>query len=366
MPGLYVHIPFCASACPYCDFAFVVGRDQVADRYVRALQSELRSRIDTASVDSFDTIYFGGGTPSAVPPDSLAHIIHTVADLASLARDVEITAEANPNDSHKFVLMREAGITRLSLGIQSVDDVTLAALGRTHTGKDAAKAVVDARRAGFRNINVDAIFGGPGQSVSQWRDDLSRILALEPDHISIYGLTIEPRTPFAMQTASGQLTVPGEDDQAAMYDIALDLTDRAGLRQYEISNYARPGYESRHNLSCWQGEPYLGVGMSAHSFDGTTRSWNVSKLNLYLERAESNTSTVEGHEALAAHQRTVERIMLGLRTRDGIDPVLLRDDTRVSRLMSENLIERSEGRLKLTRRGKSLADLVCAELVQDL
>ena len=366
MPGLYLHIPFCAAACPYCDFAFVVGRDSLAERYTRAIISELRARLPASGISEFDTIYFGGGTPSAIPSSDLASVIDQIRMLVSVQPHAEITAEANPNDHHKFMELRAAGITRLSLGIQSTDDRTLEALGRTHTGQDAAHAVEIAREAGFDNLNLDAIFGGPSQGLTAWRDDLERIVSFGPDHVSIYGLTVEARTPFAKREAAGILNLPDESTQASMYEAALEITDRAGLSQYEISNYARPGSESRHNLACWKGDPYVGVGMSAHSFDGHTRSWNHRGINKYLQRIEAGLPAEEDREILAEDERRIERIMLGLRTREGIASDLLDENPMTSKLLSEDLIEREGERLRLTRRGKPVADLVCAELVRDL
>jgi oxygen-independent coproporphyrinogen-3 oxidase len=370
MPGLYVHIPFCSSACPYCDFAFVVGKESQGKRYVDALTVEFTKRIGHFHPDTIDTIvdtiYFGGGTPSSIAPSDLARFLQTVRNNISIAPDAEVTAEANPNDHLRFAALREAGITRLSLGIQSTNDRTLKALGRTHTGRDAARAVKAARAAGFENLSVDTIFGCPSQTVAGWRTDLESVIALGPDHVSIYGLTIEPRTPFAKQKASGALELPVEDDQARMYDIALELTEQAGLEQYEISNFARTGFESRHNLACWSGDTYLGVGMSAHSYDGKIRSWNTRSLKPYLEQVERGESVEDGCETIGEDTRRIERVMLGLRTREGIDRILLGETTATSRLLSGNLIERAGERLRLTRRGKHIADLVCAELVRDL
>ncbi len=365
MPGLYIHMPFCASACPYCDFAFVVGRDALRPKYTDALITEIERR-HTETGDSLDTIYFGGGTPSAVEPADLARILSVIHRIEDVSQDAEITVEANPNDRHKFGDLYRAGVTRLSLGIQSTDDGTLKGLGRSHTGKDASGSVEKARKAGFANLNVDAIFGNPGQTVSQWRDDLTDLIALGPDHISIYGLTIEPRTRFAKQQSGGQLALPDENTQSAMYDIALELTEKAGILQYEISNFAKPGHESRHNLSCWRGDTYAGFGLSAHSYSGNWRSWNVRNMNAYLDRIEGGETAEEGSERIADKTNRIERIMLGLRTRDGIDPSLLDQDQTSTRLLSENLLEKDGTRLRLTRRGKHVADLVCAELVRNL
>lgn len=364
MPGLYVHIPFCASACPYCDFAFVVGRDAQAERYVGALVTEFTSRVPSGA--PFDTVYFGGGTPTALDPAQLNRVLETVREHASVTPDAEVTVEANPNDLDCFPALRRIGVTRLSLGIQSSDDMTLRALGRSHTGADARLAVEIARSTGFDNVSLDAIFGGPGQSVDGWRSDLSHLLDLGPDHVSLYGLTVEPGTPYAKREAAGDLDLPTEDDQSAMYEVALSLTEHAGLEQYEISNFARPGHESRHNLSCWRGDVYVGIGMSAHSYDGHIRSWNHRLLNDYLGAVESGASPEAGREPIADDTRTVERVMLGLRTREGIDASAVGASTAADRLLSADLIETDGARIRLTRRGKHVADLVCAELVRDL
>jgi len=365
MPGLYIHIPFCASACPYCDFAFVVGRDRQSSRYVDALIAEFETRA-SASTHPFDTVYFGGGTPTSLAASDLARILETVETKGRLSDTAEITVEANPNDREKFESLQQLGITRLSLGIQSSDDATLAALGRTHSGQDSADAVRTAREAGFDNVSLDAIFGAPGQSVSEWEHDLNTLMDLNPDHVSLYGLTIEPQTPFGKQHASDRLIVPDDDEQSRMYDVALECTDRAGYEQYEISNFARPGYESAHNLACWRGDTYLGIGMGAHSYDGSSRSWNTRSLNTYLDRVQASGSAEEEHERLPKEARDIEHIMLGLRTRDGIESTLIAEGATTTRLLKEQLIEQSGTRLRLTRRGKPIADLVCAELVKDL
>lgn len=333
---------------------------------MEALNIEFVNRISQRWLE-FDTVYFGGGTPSAIPTEYLSYFLQQVHKTGLVTEGAEVTAEANPCDVGQFAALFKAGVRRLSLGIQSTNDRALRALGRTHAAEDAAKAVEGARRAGFTNVSIDLIFGAPGQTTTEWQCDLEQALTLAPDHISLYGLTIEPGTPFAKQQASGDLVLPVEDDhQAAMYDLALQLTESAGLNQYEISNFARPGFESRHNLSCWRGDTYVGVGLSAHSYDGSTRSWNVRSLNEYLNRMEEGQSPIEGSESIGEETRSIERIMLGLRTRDGIDSHLVRSENAISRLVSENLIQRRGDRITLTRQGKVIADSVCEELVRDL
>ena len=326
---------------------------------------EFMNRISQTWLE-FDTVYFGGGTPSAISTEYLSRFLQQVHKTALITEGAEVTAEANPSDVGQFDALFKAGVRRLSLGIQSTNERVLRSLGRTHKAEDAAKAIEGARRAGFINVSIDLIFGAPGQTTNEWQCDLEQILSLAPNHISIYGLTIEPGTPFAKQHAFGDLALPVEDDQAAMYDIALQLTKSAGLNQYELSNFARPGFESRHNLSCWRGDTYMGLGLSAHSYDGSTRSWNIRSLNEYLKRIEENQSPVESSESIGEETRSIERIMLGLRTRDGIDSHLVHNEDAISKLVSENLIQRNGDRITLTRQGKVIADSVCEELVRDL
>ncbi len=367
--GLYIHVPFCASRCPYCDFDFVVGKAHLAERYARAVARELATRIpEVGSSPAFDTIYFGGGTPSSVPAQALGSIFEQVRRMAGVPPNVEITAEANPNDRAAFGVLRQIGVNRISLGFQALDDRDLKALGRLHDSADALLSFRTARESGFENISVDLIFGAPGQSMSAWEATLHRTIALAPEHISVYGLTVEPGTAFHRRVDKGQLELPGEGEQADMYEGALDRLADAGYGQYEISNFARPGHASRHNIGCWEGRPYLGVGLSAHSFVEGRRSWNKRDLTSYIEEVESSGSAVEGSEALSATTQFHEQVMLGLRRADGVAEALLADTpsaTPLERLVSSRLLRRSCGRVRLTRRGLLLADLVFAELLRD-
>ncbi|MBI4639854.1 MAG: radical SAM family heme chaperone HemW, partial [Candidatus Tectomicrobia bacterium] len=273
-PGLYIHIPFCASRCPYCDFAFVVGKTYLADLYADTVIREFRARLpEVGTSPVFETIYFGGGTPSTVPVEVLGRILNVVRTERGVTENAEITAEANPGDRPRFAALRELGINRLSLGVQALDDQALKALGRLHNAADAEAAFEAARCGGFQNINLDLIFGIPKQSLEDWLATLDRAIELHPEHLSIYGLTIEVGTAFGRRFERGRLSLPSESDQAAMYEAALDRLMNQGYEQYEVSNFARPGFESRHNLSYWEGVPYLGIGVSAHSFLNGCRSW---------------------------------------------------------------------------------------------
>jgi oxygen-independent coproporphyrinogen-3 oxidase len=286
--------------------------------------------------------------------------------VADLPLEAEITAEANPTDRDQFGAINAVGINRLSLGFQSLDDRDLKSLGRLHDSAAAVSSFQAAREAGFGNIGVDLIFGAPGQSVTSWEATLDRTIALEPEHISIYGLTVEPGTAFHRRAAKGQLELPGEGEQADMYEGALDRLVASGHAQYEVSNFARPGYESRHNIGYWEGRPYLGLGLSAHSFVDGRRSWNKRDLTSYIDSVESSGTAVEDTEVLSATTRLHERIMLGLRRSDGVPEDLLAGGGSASplqRLVDGHLLKRSGGRVRLTRRGLLLADLVCAEFM---
>lgn len=361
MAGLYLHIPFCGSACPYCDFAFVVDREDESERYVDALQRELASRASGA-FSPCETVYFGGGTPSSLAPEQVERLLKCVDRHLGIAPGAEITLEADPLHADRFGGYRKAGVTRLSLGIQALTSDALRALGRRHTVDQATTSFAAARRAGFENLNVDVIFGAPDQSAAAWAETLDRTVDLAPQHLSIYGLTIERSTPFGRRHARGTLPVPNEEAQATMFAYAQTSLERAGYLHYEISNYALPGLESRHNHACWRGASYLGLGVSAHSYDGDRRVWNTIDLNGYLTRIESGDLAIEGSEALTPEQKRLERVMLGLRTADGIEIALVAGAS-VDRLVGQDVLERVDGYVKLTERGRLVADAVCSELV---
>ena len=367
--GLYIHIPFCASRCPYCDFAFVVQKTHLADRYTQAVITEYRARVPELGSDpTFETVYFGGGTPSAVPPGMLQQILEVV-NRVPIAADAEITLEANPGDRDRFQALRTIGINRLSLGVQALDDRALKALGRFHNTADAVAAFDTARRAGFQNIGIDLIFGAPKQTLAEWQATLNRAIVLNPEHMSIYGLTVEPETAFGRRFQKGRLPLPTEATQADMYGFALDRLTEVGYVHYEVSNFARPGFASQHNRAYWTGKPYLGIGLSAHSFLNHRRAWNIRDLIAYIKKVETTGTAFEGAEMLHEQDRRLEKIMLGLRRREGISETLVshpKTQVHLNRLIENQFLERTQGRIRLTRTGFPLADLVCAELVKEI
>lgn len=367
--GLYIHIPFCRTRCPYCDFAFVVRQTHLAKRYSHAIVRELKTQLDAFSeTPVFDTIYFGGGTPSHMPPKFFAVILNAIHKQGTIRPDAEITIEANPGDQTHFDALYNMGINRLSLGIQALTDRALKALGRFHNTQEALQAYEAARTTGFDNIGIDLIFGAPDQTQSEWRHILKDAIALSPEHISVYGLTIEPGTNFDKRNQKGQLPLPLEDNQAEMYLCAIDDLTQAQYNHYEISNFARAGFESQHNRRYWEGKPYLGVGLSAHSFINQTRTWNVTDLPAYMASVEKTGLAIADSESIDVQTQLLETIMLGLRQKTGVDIHLLETHVphSLQTLLTHNLLENHHNRIRLTRKGLLVADAVCTELVKAL
>src|SRR5690606_31556308 len=276
MAGIYIHIPFCKQACHYCDFHFSTNTT-IREALVHALAAELRMQKDYLDGEAVETIYFGGGTPSILPIDELAFLLGQVRDTFTVTAGAEVTLEANPDDLSAEYLrnLYAIGFNRLSIGIQSFDDRVLRFLNRAHTAIAATTAVAEACRAGFNNMSIDLIFAIPDVSAEEWKRNIHQALALGPEHISAYGLTIEARTVFGNWMAKGRLRPVDEALAAHQLEMLMDELRTAGFHQYEISNFARPGYESRHNSSYWKGRRYLGIGPGAHSYDLVSRQYNV-------------------------------------------------------------------------------------------
>ena len=317
---LYVHVPFCARRCSYCDFSIAVRREVPIDEYLSALDTELRLRIGVSNGGELDTLYFGGGTPSRLGGAGLARAVSLVRRYFTLAPGAEITAEANPDDiTHESAsAWNEAGINRLSIGSQSFDARALAWMHRTHDGTAIGRAVADARQAGIANLSLDLIFALPDAVGRDFRDDISRLLALQPQHVSMYGLTVETRTPLGRWVRDGITVEQPEDGYESDFLLAHDLLTAAGFEHYEVSNYGRPGSHARHNASYWAGVPYLGVGPAAHGFDGATRRWNTRAYAAWRDQLVSDNDPREGDERLTPANRLAETVYLGLRTGAGL------------------------------------------------
>ncbi|MDR0446017.1 MAG: radical SAM family heme chaperone HemW [Oscillospiraceae bacterium] len=316
--GIYIHIPFCRSRCLYCDFYSTTGRDNDMARYEAALRRHIREYSPQLDGYVIDTVYFGGGTPSRFGAERLIAVLDELKRRGHVSTDAEITLEANPESTMRGELarLRRAGFNRLSLGVQSADDKALRGLGRVHSFRDAETAVEAARSAGFRNIGVDMMYGLPGQTGAEWSDSLLRAMALGPDHISCYGLKIEEGTPFYIFRDSP--FIPDDDKQADMYLYAVDALSRFGYKQYEVSNFARRGSVSQHNMKYWMGGEYIGFGASAHSYIGSVRYAMFSDLDRYMDGVESGGRVVETREEIVGFELASEYLMLRLRTSEGV------------------------------------------------
>jgi oxygen-independent coproporphyrinogen-3 oxidase len=358
--GVYVHIPFCASRCDYCDFATWTDRAHLVDAYVDACVADVHRRVAGGAMAAATSVFFGGGTPSLLTADQLVRILEAVPRVER----AEVTVECNPDsvDEAKLAAYRAAGVDRLSFGVQSMAPHVLASLGRTHDPANVRRAVAAARAAGFERLNLDLIYGAPGETPDDWRATLDEALALEPSHVSAYALTVEPATPLGRAVAAGTRLAPDDDDQADKYAIADERLQAAGLGWYEISNWSRPGDPCRHNLLYWRQDDYAGIGCAAHGHTDGRRWWNVRTPERYVERVAAGRSTEAGAEVLDPDRRAEEAFLLALRTRDGAT-CDAGADRAVDELAGLGLVERRGGRVVLTRAGRLVANEVTVRLL---
>jgi len=375
--GLYIHVPFCLKKCHYCDFISYPYREKEAGIYLNAVIKEMELVSASLSPDAkeVETIYLGGGTPTCLPAPALAAILKNCRRYFFVSPGAEITVEANPGtvDGPKLTALREAGVNRLSLGVQAAQDRLLKVLGRAHTFAQAKDAVRLAREAGFTNLNADLIFGLPGQTPADWADSLQKILDLRPQHISAYGLQLEADTPLGRAVQAGEARLPGEDTELVMFEQAIEILTAAGFVHYEISNFALPGAQCRHNLRYWRNLPYLGLGPAAHSFDGSSRTSNETSLAKYAARVEAGELPVAGREKLTRQTLIAETVFLGLRLREGLDlkafagrfgqPVEAVFPAEIKRLLQLNLLEIENNFLRLTPKGLPVANQAFASFV---
>jgi len=358
--GVYVHVPFCASRCDYCDFATWTDRGHLVDAYVEACVTDLRRRYRDEPVPPATSVFFGGGTPSLLPARQLAGVL----DAVDRAPGAEVTVECNPDtvDAGKLAGYRSAGVTRLSLGVQSLRPAVLASLGRTHDPDNVRRAVVLARDAGFEHLSVDLIYGAAGETGDDWRQTVEGALELGVTHVSAYALTVEGATPLARRVAAREVAAPDDDDQADKYVVADDLLSAAGLEWYEISNWAVPGEECRHNLLYWAQGDYLAVGCASHGHRAGRRWWNVRTPERYVGRIRAGRSPESGSESLDPRTRAEEALVLALRTREGAR-VAAAAAPVVAELVAAGVVEERGGRAVLTRAGRLLANEVTARLL---
>jgi oxygen-independent coproporphyrinogen-3 oxidase len=382
LAGIYIHIPFCATRCHYCNFATGGYESELARRYTEALCAEIgraevleRSQTEPLETRKVDTIYFGGGTPTTLSVEQISRLIETCRGKFDLAPDSEITAEANPGSVSQDYLkeLRAAGVNRLSFGVQSFDDGELQMIGRTHSSEEAREAVRMARAAGFANVSIDLIAGLPEQKMETWRRNLEEAFALKPDHLSVYLLELYKDAPLLHRINRGELRAIDDELTVEMYFALMDEAQRQGFEHYEISNWARPGFESRHNLKYWTGAPYWAFGISAAGYDGQTRWSNTRNIHEYLQKVESGQSPVAERIELDDNDRQSENLFLRLRLKDGVDlaehqrrfgvNALERYRDEIERLSEAGLIEFDETRLKISRAGTVLANEVFAAFV---
>ncbi len=373
LSSLYIHIPFCLRKCNYCAFDSTVGSRALRSVYLSALKKELQGL--AAQQRLLSTIFFGGGTPTSYSADELVDLIALVRDCFPVAADAEISLEANPGtvDERYLEILRASGVNRLSLGVQSFDDQLLGRLGRLHSGAEARKAVLAAQAAGFTNINLDLMSALPGQDALLWQRDLEQALALRPQHLSLYQLTIEENTPFALLAHQRRLQLPEEEEILEIDEMTSRLTRSAGFSHYEISNYCREGFACRHNINYWENGSYLAAGAGAVSFLGGLRQRRVADPGIYADRVMHDLSPVVEEESLAPERSFCETVIMGLRMRRGVslkrlravynlEPVAFYGETLTS-LFDSGLIEIHSGYLRITDKGLPLANTIMAELV---
>ncbi len=372
MSGIYIHIPFCKTRCTYCDFYSQTDYSR-QKQLVQAMLGEIQLR-KTYLVDEAETIYFGGGTPSTLSVSDIEIILNALSAEFSINKNAEITLEANPDDltSEYLTALRNSGVNRLSMGIQCFDDTQLKAINRRHTALTALKSVEMAHQAGFSNISIDLIFGLPGQSIGSWKEQVDKAMTLDIQHLSAYGLTYEEGTPLWKQMKSGRIIPADDDTMIEMYHYLVKTCCENGFEQYEISNFARPGYRSRHNSSYWKGIPYLGIGPAAHSYNGDSRQWNISSTTGYITKIRENQPFFE-KEILTVQDKYNDYVMVSLRTMEGINTDILRKEFGdylhdnclqwAEKYMLEGKIMRTDNCIRLTPEGIQIADKIIGDMM---
>jgi oxygen-independent coproporphyrinogen-3 oxidase len=364
--GLYIHIPFCLSKCPYCDFYSSTSLAAVPE-FLQALYKETERY--NKRFNPFDTVYIGGGTPSLLSSQQLKNLLMKAKENFNLLSNTEITIETNPVDLNRSLLesMLESGVNRINIGVQSFDEKVLDFLGRRHSVKQAMSSVGDSRKAGFHNIGLDLIYCVPGQDIESWLDTLKQAVAFSPEHISCYQLTLEPKTPLGIRYKAGAFSIPGEELQHEFFIKTSQFLEGAGYLHYEVSNFARgKEHTSRHNQKYWDHSPYLGLGPAAHSFQCNQRWWNHRSLDQYLAAINDGYLPVEETETLTVEQLRLEALYLGLRTRKGISlqdfknqyhyDLLAEKEKILSKLEEEGFVTIQDGTLHPTQTGLAVAD----------
>ncbi|WP_289293342.1 MULTISPECIES: radical SAM family heme chaperone HemW [Bacteroides] len=374
MAGIYIHIPFCKTRCIYCDF-YSTTRSELKERYIHALCRELEIRRQYLQGEPIETIYFGGGTPSQLSGEDFQQVFDTIEKTYGIKQVQEITLEANPDDlTPQYVqTLTKLPFNRISMGLQTFDEATLRLLNRRHTAAQAITAIERCREAGFRNISIDLIYGLPGETAERWEHDLTQAIALNPEHISAYHLIYEEGTPIYKMLQQHRVSEVDEESSVYFFSSLIDRLTTAGYEHYEISNFCRPGYHSRHNTSYWQGIPYLGCGPSAHSFNRREREWNIASLNKYLQGIESGERACET-EILDTTTRYNECIITSIRTSQGLSLTKLKEEfgtelwqyclNMAAHSIKNGMLEERGDNLRLTRKGIFISDSIMSDLLK--
>jgi len=371
MAGIYLHIPFCAKQCSYCDFHFSTSYQGYKSRMIAALEKELISRAPHWQEETVETIYFGGGTPSLLSGEEVNTLLKVVKDYYPVGADPEITLECNPDDCTETYLqeLKAVGVNRLSIGIQSFTDEQLNWMNRTHSANEGMEAVIRARNAGFKALTVDLMYGLPDLTDEQWLFHLKEVIRLDVQHISAYCLTIEEQTPLAKWVKTGKIHPATADAQSVQFEVLVEELAKAGYEQYEISNFARDEHYSKHNTAYWRGKKYLAIGPSAHGYDGKIRYWNVANNQAYMNALDKG-ELPETIEQLSVNDRFNELLLTGLRTKWGVSKAALENTLKITESWYDRiehwktggkLIE-SENSYLLTQEGRLLADAITADL----
>lgn len=376
--SIYIHIPFCVKKCAYCDFASFSGRMAQAEAYVQAVCREMRAQAAFFGARNVRSVFIGGGTPTLLTGAQIGELLNTLRDCFSLDDDAEITMEGNPGtlSLERLVAYRAAGVNRLSLGVQSMDDDLLASIGRIHTARQAEEAVLLAREAGFENLNLDLMYGLPGQTCAQWIQTLERAIVLKPQHLSCYSLIVEEGTPLFDAVQAGTCaSLPDEESMEAMDEATFRLTREAGYERYEVSNYAKAGFACRHNKVYWECLPYLGLGLNAHSDMDGKRFYNPADWEDYMHLANGEEALREEEGENTREERMFERMMMGLRMVRGVDAFRFERDfgrpveeawpRTIGDMEKNGLMMREAGRICLTERGMQVMNGVLVRLLEE-
>lgn len=374
--GLYIHIPYCLSRCHYCDFNSYRFDDVQVEQYLEALAQEIahRASSDVVRHRRVCSVFFGGGTPSILHASQLIGILDQCRAAFTFEVGAEVSLEANPGtvDLSRLRTLREGGVTRLSVGVQAIQDRLLQRIGRAHTAHEAERAYRMAREAGFSDINLDVMFGLPGQSTGDWSETLDWVIGVDPEHVSAYGLILEEGTPLHQEYCKGEIGLPDEETETMMYRMAVDRLLNDGFEHYEISNFARPGFRCRHNLVYWQHQEYVGIGAGAHSFVAGRRFYNELLPARYVSAIAERGTAVACSEELSFEMLRSERLMLGLRLRSGLDVQTFKDvlgvedlaaSDRVTRLLDDGFLCLKDGRVQIAERGLLVANELIVQLL---